>query len=175
MRAFIYIVLTICFFSVWGNVTQAQDADFNKELQEQMLELQKQIDALSNASEAKAPMQKNEPEAQQQGILPLERTLGFLGTTIAKDDKVLKDFQKLCSQSSEVCFFVSELWSNRALKSCVDFNDHIYQEMSAFKDISDEQRTYYSGVIEQCQLFAIYEMLDEVHVTIQNALNHTKK
>jgi hypothetical protein len=47
--------------------------------------------------------------------------------------------------------------------------------MSAFKDISADQRAYYSGVIEQCQLFAIYEMMDEVHVTIQNAINHTKK
>jgi hypothetical protein len=47
--------------------------------------------------------------------------------------------------------------------------------MSAFEKISDEQKAYYSGVIEQCQVFAIYEQLDEVHTTIKNAINNSKK
>lgn len=171
MRVFILTIAILCGICV-SNV-RAEEAEINKSLQEQMLALQKQISALTQDEEQKTAQVTRENAKEGNTVLSLERNLTILSGTILKDDHVLKDFQKLCEQSKQVCYFVSELWMNNALKSCVDFNNYVYQEMTSYENITKQQQSFYGAKMEQCRIFDLYKNLDEIDETIKNALKHT--
>lgn len=167
MRKYFCTILLLCSVLVFVPLhdVQAQSGEdvppaVAGDLQRQMQALQSQIDALMKPSQ-------NAPAQEPRQIINLQQKLFNLGRYLVDADKQLAQLEALCRDYKNHCLFISEFWRVRALKSCVDFNRYVLEDMASLSgELTQQQQAFYGSSIEQCTLSYYYDNWDDVRATI---------
>lgn len=174
MTKYIFTAILAAFLAMvpfYSALAQSEDVtpEVAGDLQRQMQALQSQIDTL-----VQTPQDDSAAQSPQR-VVNLQQKLFNLGRYLLDTDKQQAQLEELCRDHQNHCLFISEFWRVRALKSCVDFNRYVLEDMASLsQDLTPQQQAFYSSSIEQCTLSYYYDNWNDVRVTIAKTLAKAK-